>query len=117
MSRRVLVGVKRVIDYAVKIRVKPDKMGVETNNVKMSMNPFDEIGEPRRLISLAATARQAVLTRLTRSRVRAQPLRRRCGSRRRRWPRRWSPSASARLLLRSSCARRWPWVLTARSTW
>jgi len=41
---RVLVGVKRVIDYAVKIRVKPDKMGVETANVKMSMNPFDEIG-------------------------------------------------------------------------
>jgi len=40
---RVLVGVKRVIDYAVKIRVKPDKMGVETANVKMSMNPFDEI--------------------------------------------------------------------------
>lgn len=48
MSRRVLVGVKRVIDYAVKIRVKPDKMGVETNNVKMSMNPFDEIGEAGR---------------------------------------------------------------------
>jgi len=40
---RVLVGVKRVIDYAVKIRVKPDKLGVETANVKMSMNPFDEI--------------------------------------------------------------------------
>jgi len=40
---RVLVGVKRVIDYAVKIRVKPDKSGVETANVKMSMNPFDEI--------------------------------------------------------------------------
>merc|ERR1711934_264568 len=40
---RVLVGVKRVIDYAVKIRVKPDKMGVETANVKMSMNPFCEI--------------------------------------------------------------------------
>jgi electron transfer flavoprotein beta subunit len=40
---RCLVGVKRVIDYAVKIRVKPDKMGVETANVKMSMNPFDEI--------------------------------------------------------------------------
>jgi len=35
--------VKRVIDYAVKIRVKPDNSGVETNNVKMSMNPFDEI--------------------------------------------------------------------------
>jgi electron transfer flavoprotein beta subunit len=40
---RVLVGVKRVIDYAVKIRVKPDKSGVEKANVKMSMNPFDEI--------------------------------------------------------------------------
>ena len=34
---------QRVIDYAVKIRVKPDGSGVETNNVKMSMNPFDEI--------------------------------------------------------------------------
>ena len=41
---KVMVGVKRVIDYAVKIRVKPDGSGVETNNVKMSMNPFDEIG-------------------------------------------------------------------------
>ena len=40
---RILVGVKRVIDYAVKIRVKPDRTGVETANVKMSMNPFDEI--------------------------------------------------------------------------
>tara|TARA_B100000787_G_C15934299_1_gene182146 strand:- start:319 stop:474 length:156 start_codon:yes stop_codon:yes gene_type:complete len=47
---RCLVGVKRVIDYAVKIRVKPDKMGVETANVKMSMNPFDEIGAPRRRV-------------------------------------------------------------------
>ncbi|KAK7573490.1 hypothetical protein V9T40_010681 [Parthenolecanium corni] len=40
---RVLVGVKRVIDYAVKIRVKPDKTGVITDGVKHSMNPFDEI--------------------------------------------------------------------------
>ncbi|XKL69371.1 hypothetical protein PGB90_007140 [Kerria lacca] len=40
---RVLVGVKRVIDYAVKIRVKPDKAGVITDGVKHSMNPFDEI--------------------------------------------------------------------------
>lgn len=39
----VLVGVKRVIDYAVKIRVKPDKTGVVTDGVKHSMNPFDEI--------------------------------------------------------------------------
>jgi len=40
---KVLVPVKRVIDYNVKIRVKADKTGVETNNVKMSMNPFDEV--------------------------------------------------------------------------
>ena len=40
---RVLVGVKRVVDYAVKVRVRPDKLGVELKNVKMSMNPFCEI--------------------------------------------------------------------------
>jgi electron transfer flavoprotein beta subunit len=40
---KVLVPVKRVVDYNVKIRVKSDGSGVETANVKMSMNPFDEI--------------------------------------------------------------------------
>ena len=40
---KALVAVKRVIDYNVKIRVKADQSGVETANVKMSMNPFDEI--------------------------------------------------------------------------
>ena len=40
---KVLVPVKRVVDYNVKIRVKADQSGVETANVKMSMNPFDEI--------------------------------------------------------------------------
>ncbi|KAL6519921.1 hypothetical protein OROMI_032815 [Orobanche minor] len=40
---KIMVAVKRVIDYAVKVRVKPDKSGVETSNVKMSMNPFCEI--------------------------------------------------------------------------
>ncbi len=40
---KVLVAVKRVVDYNVKIRVKPDGSGVELANVKMSMNPFDEI--------------------------------------------------------------------------
>ena len=40
---KVLVSVKRVVDYNVKVRVKPDGTGVETANVKMSMNPFDEI--------------------------------------------------------------------------
>jgi electron transfer flavoprotein beta subunit len=40
---KILVPVKRVVDYNVKIRVRPDGSGVELNNVKMSMNPFDEI--------------------------------------------------------------------------
>lgn len=40
---KVLVAVKRVIDFNVKVRVKNDGTGVETQNVKMSMNPFDEI--------------------------------------------------------------------------
>lgn len=40
---KVIVAVKRVIDYNVKVRVKTDNSGVETTNVKMSMNPFDEI--------------------------------------------------------------------------
>lgn len=43
MSMKVLVAVKRVVDYNVKIRVKADKTGVDLANVKMSMNPFDEI--------------------------------------------------------------------------
>lgn len=42
-SLRVLVGCKRVIDYAVKVRVRPDNTGVVTEGVKHSMNPFDEI--------------------------------------------------------------------------
>jgi electron transfer flavoprotein beta subunit len=41
---KILVPVKRVVDYNVKIRVKGDGSGVELANVKMSMNPFDEIG-------------------------------------------------------------------------
>ena len=41
---KVLVAVKRVVDFNVKVRVKADGTGVETANVKMSMNPFDEIG-------------------------------------------------------------------------
>jgi electron transfer flavoprotein beta subunit len=39
----VLVGIKRVIDYSVRVRVKPDGSGVITDGVKMSINPFDEI--------------------------------------------------------------------------
>jgi electron transfer flavoprotein beta subunit len=40
---KVLVAIKRVVDYNVKVRVKSDHTGVDTANVKMSMNPFDEI--------------------------------------------------------------------------
>ena len=40
---KILVGVKRVIDYAVKVRVLGDKSAVDINNVKMSLNPFCEI--------------------------------------------------------------------------
>ena len=41
--RRIMVGVKRVVDYNVRVRVKPDSTGVVTDGVKMSINPFDEI--------------------------------------------------------------------------
>jgi hypothetical protein len=40
---RVLVGVKRVVDYAVKVRVNADKTAIDLNNVKQSLNPFCEI--------------------------------------------------------------------------
>ena len=41
--RRIMGGVKRVVDYNVRVRVKPDSTGVVTDGVKMSINPFDEI--------------------------------------------------------------------------
>jgi len=41
--KRILVGVKRVVDYNVRVRVKPDNTGVALDGVKMSINPFDEI--------------------------------------------------------------------------
>lgn len=40
---KILVPIKRVVDYRVNVRVKPDETGVDLSNVKMSMNPFDEI--------------------------------------------------------------------------
>ena len=43
MTKRVLVGIKRVVDYNIRIRVKPDNSGVITEGVKQSINPFDEI--------------------------------------------------------------------------
>ncbi len=58
---KVLVPVKRVIDFNVKVRVKPDQSGVETANVKMSMNPFDEIAVEEALrLREAGTASEVV---------------------------------------------------------
>jgi electron transfer flavoprotein beta subunit len=58
---KVLVAVKRVVDFNVKIRVKADQSGVETQNVKMSMNPFDEIGVEEALrLREAGTAEEVV---------------------------------------------------------
>mgnify|MGYP005642351539 CR=1 FL=1 len=59
---KVLVPVKRVIDYNVKVRVKPDQSGVELANVKMAMNPFDEIAVEQALrIKEAGQADEIVL--------------------------------------------------------
>ena len=59
---KVLVPVKRVIDYNVKVRVKPDQSGVELANVKMAMNPFDEIAVEQALrIREAGQADEIVL--------------------------------------------------------
>ncbi|MGB8274008.1 MAG: electron transfer flavoprotein subunit beta/FixA family protein [Alphaproteobacteria bacterium] len=61
---KVLVAVKRVVDYNVKIRVKPDGSGVDLANVKMSMNPFDEIAveEAVRLKEKGAVAEVVAFT-------------------------------------------------------
>lgn len=58
---KVLVAVKRVVDYNVKVRVKADGTGVETANVKMSMNPFDEIAVEEALrLREAGTASEVI---------------------------------------------------------
>ena len=59
---KILVPVKRVIDYNVKIRVKDDKTGVETAGVKMSMNPFDEIAVEEALRLKEKNLAQEVIT-------------------------------------------------------
>ena len=59
---KILVAVKRVVDYNVKIRVKADGSGVELANVKMSINPFDEIGvEEAILLKEAGKASEIVV--------------------------------------------------------
>ena len=58
---KILVPVKRVVDFNVKVRVKADGSGVETANVKMSMNPFDEIAVEEALrLKEAGTATEVV---------------------------------------------------------
>jgi electron transfer flavoprotein beta subunit len=58
---KILVAVKRVVDFNVKVRVKADGSGVETANVKMSMNPFDEIAVEEALrLREAGTATEVV---------------------------------------------------------
>ena len=58
---KVLVPIKRVIDYNVKVRVKADKSGVELANVKMAMNPFDEIAVEQALRLKEAGGAQEVV--------------------------------------------------------
>lgn len=59
---KVLVPVKRVVDYNVKVRVKSDKTGVELANVKMSMNPFDEISVEEAIrLKEAGTASEVIV--------------------------------------------------------
>ncbi|MDX1380795.1 MAG: electron transfer flavoprotein subunit beta/FixA family protein [Xanthomonadales bacterium] len=58
---KVLVGIKRVVDYNVRVRVKPDGSGVDTDGVKMSINPFDEIALEEALrLREAGTAEEVV---------------------------------------------------------
>ena len=58
---KILVPVKRVIDYNVKVRVKPDNSGVELANVKMAMNPFDEIAVEQALRIKEASQAEEVI--------------------------------------------------------
>jgi electron transfer flavoprotein beta subunit len=60
---KILVGVKRVVDFNVRIQVKPDGSGVATDGVKMSMNPFDEIAVEEALrIKEAGHAEEVIVT-------------------------------------------------------
>ena len=62
---KILVGIKRVIDYNVRIRVKSDGSGVETDGVKMSINPFDEIALEEALrIKEAGNAEEVIVVSL-----------------------------------------------------
>ena len=69
---KILVPVKRVVDFNVKIRVKADGSGVELANIKMSMNPFDEIAVEeaiRRRSSRSQSPKSSKLSSMRRSRA------------------------------------------------
>jgi hypothetical protein len=83
---RILVCIKRVVDFNVRVRVKPDGSGVVTEGVKMSINPFDEIA----------------LEEALRIKERA-------------WRRKWWSRALARRTRSSSSAPRSPWAPIVRS--
>ena len=94
---KILVPVKRVVDYNVKVRVKADSTGVETANVKMSMNPFDEIAvEEAVRLKEAGKATEVI----------AVSARRHRSARRRSAPRsRWAPIAASSSRPTRSCSR------------
>src|SRR6201981_3933087 len=63
VMKRILVGIKRVVDANVRIRVKPDGSGVVTDGVKMAINPFDEIALEEALrIKERGAAEEVVVT-------------------------------------------------------
>jgi electron transfer flavoprotein alpha/beta subunit len=93
---KVLVPVKRVIDYNVKIRVKSDQTGVETANVKMSMNPFDEISVEEAIrLKEAGTAEEVIVVSIGPQQCQERPSAR---------PWRWAPTAE------SWCRQTWRWI-------
>ena len=98
---KLLVPVKRVVDYNVKVRVKSDDSGVETAGVKMSMNPFDEIAvEEAVRLKEKGVATEIVAVSLGVTAVRRRPSAPR-------WP--WAPIAASWWRPMSTCSRwRWP---------
>ncbi len=96
---KVLVPVKRVVDYNVKVRVKSDNTGVDVANVKMSMNPFDEIA-----VEEAVRLKEAgVVSEVVAVRVALRKVRKRCA-------RRWRSARIARCWSsRMKNCNRWRW--------
>ena len=106
MAIRILVGVKRAIDYAVKVQVKTDKSGVVTEGVKHSMNPFDEIAVEEAIRLKEKKVAQEVIAVScgpAQCQVRSTELR--------------SASGSLVFIFRKHCAQHWPWEQIEPFTW